>query len=417
MIEDRLVKLTKPQFELVSTKKQFPAFVGGLGSGKTQALITRGIMLKAKYPTLDIAYYLPTYDLVSTFGFPRWEEALDKIGASFVTRTGTKPRIMIENGGSVLFRTMDNPFRIIGYEVADSLVDELDTLKLEDAKLVWQKIIARNRQKKPDGARNTVAVGTTPEGFRFVYEQWKKSPPNQEYHIIKASTRSNARNLPYDYIDTLTNLYPANLVEAYIEGNFINLTSGAVYPEFDRVLNGCNTTIQPNEPLHIGQDFNVTKMASVIFVMRDQEPHAVGELTNVFDTPATIALIKTRYPGHQVFMYPDASGNARKSANASVSDISLLQAANFIVLSNNANPLVKDRVLSMNNMISKYRLKVNCDACPGLVTGLEQQAYDKNGEPDKSSRLDHIIDACGYFITYRFPVMSRGASRIQLSGN
>ena len=28
-------------------------------------------------------------------------------------------------------------------------------------------------QKKPDGMTNTVGVGTTPEGFRFVYQQWE----------------------------------------------------------------------------------------------------------------------------------------------------------------------------------------------------------------------------------------------------
>jgi hypothetical protein len=66
---------------------------------------------------------------------------------------------------------MDTPERIIGYEVADSLVDELDMLKTEQARDAWNKIISRNRQKKPDGSLNTVGVGTTPEGFRLVYDR------------------------------------------------------------------------------------------------------------------------------------------------------------------------------------------------------------------------------------------------------
>jgi hypothetical protein len=69
---------------------------------------------------------------------------------------------------------MENPDAIVGYEVADSMVDELDTLPTAKANEVWNKIIARNRQKKPDGTPNSVAVGTTPEGFRFVYEKWQK---------------------------------------------------------------------------------------------------------------------------------------------------------------------------------------------------------------------------------------------------
>ena len=418
------IKLSDPQYDLVVSEKRFPAFVGGFGSGKTEALITRALTLKFENPSNDIAYYLPTYDLVATIGFPRFEEKFEELGIEYKSRTGVKPRIMLENAGSILFRTMDNPARIVGFEVGDSLVDELDTLKTDDAKLVWQKIVARNRQKKPNGKPNTIAVGTTPEGFRFVYENWKNKPPNNQYEIIKASTYSNERNLPENYIQDLRDLYPENLIEAYIEGEFVNLTSGSVYPQFNRVLNGCNSVIVSNEkekePLHIGQDFNVTKMASVVFVQRNGEPHAVDELTNVFDTPTVISLIKSRYPGHQIFIYPDASCGARKTNNASVSDISLFQQANFVVLNNPANPLVKDRVLSMNRMINvegRRQLKVNADKCPSFVTALEQQAYDKNGEPDKTSGLDHCLDAAGYFIAYRFPVVRRNASHIRIAGN
>jgi len=63
----------------------------------------------------------------------------------------------------------------------------------------------------------------------------------------------------------------------------------------------------------------------------------------------------------------------------------------------------------MNRMIhadGKRRLKVNPDTCPQLVMSLEQQAYDKNGEPDKSNGWDHIVDAQGYYIEARFPLKS-----------
>ena len=80
------------------------------------------------------------------------------------------------------------------------------------------------------------------------------------------------------------------------------------------------------------------------------------------------------------------------------------------VLVNTTNPAVKDRVLSTNRMIHAdgvRRLKVNPDKCPGFVEALEKQAYDKNGEPDKAGGLDHVIDAAGYFIAYRYPIQHR----------
>lgn len=360
---------------------------------------------------------MPTYDLVSRMAMPRFEETLESIGTSFKINKNDS-LIDIWNCGSIILRTMDNPARIVAYEVADSICDELDTLPTDKAREVWNKVIARNRQKKPDGALNTVGVATTPEGFRFVYERWKKNPA-PGYRLIKASTMSNAANLPDGYIDSLRSSYPANLLAAYLDGEFVNLTSGSIYAEFDRALNGCDSTIMTSEPLYIGMDFNVGQMAAAVFVLRGGEPNAVDELTGILDTPAMIATIKARYQGHAIFVYPDASGGGRRSNNASESDIALLRAARFTVLAPSANPPVKNRILAMNQMIhsdGRRRLKVNTDACPMLTEALEKQAYDKNGEPDKSSGLDHINDACGYFVHYKFPVAGRSMQRVVLGG-
>jgi hypothetical protein len=412
-----MIELTRPQYEFVAATEQFPAMVAGFGSGKSHAAIWRTLRLKRAYPKCNVAYYLPTYDLVSRMALPRFDETLSSIGARFKINKNDSV-IDIENCGSIILRTMDNPARIVAYEVADSILDELDTLPTDKAREVWNKAIARNRQKKPDGALNTVGVATTPEGFRFVYERWKKAPA-PGYRLIKATTMSNAANLPDGYIDSLRASYPANLLAAYLDGEFVNLTAGSVYAEYDRALNACTTTIQPSEPLHCGMDFNVGRMSAVVFVLRDGDPHAVDELTGLLDTPAMIATIKARYVGHAIYVYPDSSGGGRRSVNASESDIALLRQARFNVLGPAANPPVKDRVTAMNQMIhseGKRRLRVNIDRCPSFVEGLEKQAYDKNGEPDKTSGFDHMNDAAGYFMHHKFPVLSRMAGRRVIGG-
>jgi hypothetical protein len=422
-LEPIVLEFTDPQFDLITSTSKFPAMVAGFGAGKTEALVERAVVMKLNYPDNDIAYYLPTYDLISAIAIPRFVEILDKHGLiegeDFKVVSSIRPRIEIFDGGQIIFRSMDNPSKIIGYEVADSLVDELDTLKTEDARLVWQKILSRNRQKKKDGSSNTIAVGTTPEGFRFVYEKWKKEPPSDDYQIIRASTYSNERNLPDDYIQNLLDDYPSSLIEAYVEGEFVNLTSGSVYPQFDRKLNATTATIQPGEALHIGMDFNVGKMAAVVFVQRQGNPYALNELTGLLDTPEMINAIKRKFPNHAIYVYPDASGNARKSQNASSSDLSLLKQAGFNVLVNKKNPFVRDRIIAVNRMIcvgDERRLMVNIDLCPSFVEGLEKQAYDDKGEPDKSSGLDHSVDGGGYFICYRFPVLNRKVIKTKVGG-
>lgn len=414
-----MAEFTKSQADFVYSKSPFPAYVGGFGSGKTAAAMARLMFLKRLCPQQDVAYYLPTYGLVDDIAYQRLPTLFEKNGIPYKLN---RQSATLHTGdmGRIIFRTMDNPDRIVGFEVAHSICDELDTLPIEKARNVWNKVIARNRQKaftkSGMAIPNTVAVATTPEGFRFVWERWVKNKA-PGYELFRAKTMDNAANLPDGYIDNLRNSYPTALLSAYLDGEFTNLTAGSVYPEFDRALNATNDTVQPGDALHVGMDFNVAHGAAVVHVLRGDSPNAVCELTDVFDTPAMIALLKRDYAGHQINIYPDASGGNRKSNNASESDLSLLRAAGFRVCVNASNPRVKDRVLSVNAMIHKdgaRRYRVNPEKCPQLVESLEKQAYDKHGEPDKSGGLDHVIDAAGYMLVYRYPIVKRTATVSQL---
>lgn len=405
-------RASAPQAEFINAQDQFPAMVAGFGSGKTQAAIMRALRLKFAYPRQNVAYYLPTYDLVRMIGYPRFEEVLGNARVKY--RLNQSDHVLtIHNKGRVIFRTLDNPARIVGYEVADSIVDELDTLKQDDAAHAWRQVIARNRQKKPDGSLNTVGVATTPEGFRFVYETWAKKPADG-YRLIRASTYSNARNLPAGYIESLKRSYPAQLIAAYLEGQFVNLAAGAVYPDFDRTKNHTPETIAEGEDLHIGLDFNVYNCTAVVGVVRLGVPRILGELVKMRDTPHVIQTIKEKYPGHAIHVYPDASGQSNKTVNATESDILLLKRANFTVHVPNRNPFVKERVMSVNGLIcnsnGERRLLINTLAAPTVTECLEQQIYDANGEPDKSAGKDHAPDGLGYFIHYRWPIVRPAAA-------
>lgn len=398
------IRPTKPQYDYMMTESQFPAMVAGFGAGKTEAAIHRSILGKLKYPEVNRGFYAPTYDLIRMIAWPRYEEILDNLKIPYRLIKTPLNQIEFPDKGAIIFRSMDMPQRIVGYEHADADVDELDTMKVDDAAYAWRQIIARNRQKKPDGSKNTVGVTTTPEGFKFVYNTWKKDPKNG-YDLIQAPTESNPY-LPEGYIDSLRDIYPEHLLAAYLNGEFVNLTSGTVYINYDR--HGCasDESIREGEPLYIGCDFNVTKQAATIYVQRDGGKvwHAVDELKNMYDTPEMIRIITDRFAGHEIYIYPDASGGARKTVNASISDIALLEQAGFKVRARKTNPPVKDRILAMNGALAKGRVRINAERCKTVAESLEQQVY-KNGEPDKTSGVDHQNDATTYPIAYEMPVV------------
>lgn len=87
--------------------------------------------------------------------------------------------------------------------------------------------------------------------------------------------------------------------------------------------------MQPYEPLHVGMDFNVLKMAAVVYVIRDGNPIAVDELVDVRDTPEMARMIVERWKSknHAITVYPDASGQNTSSKSASESDLSILRQA------------------------------------------------------------------------------------------
>ena len=364
-------------------------------------------MFAGSNPKTRQGYFAPTYgDIKDTF-YPTIAEAGEMLGFTVDIKVGNK-EVHLYRGrlyyGTIICRSMDNPASIVGFKIAKALVDEIDVLPKDKANLAWNKIVARMRLKI-EGVENGISVTTTPEGFKFVYSKFAEDP-TASYSMVQASTYENEDNLPPDYIDSLVETYPEELRNAYIMGEFVNLTSGTVYRSYDRIRHRSSEGIKEKEPLFIGQDFNVDKMASTIYVKREKVWHAVAELVGLFDTPSLILTIKEKWPTHKITMYPDATGQNRKSVGASASDLSLLEAAGFSVYRNNTNPLVKDRVLSMNKALEDNMVMINDKECPTTAKGLEQQAYDKNGVPEKDGgEGDHQNDATTYPIAYEMPII------------
>jgi len=418
--------LNVPQAQFLAMPHKFKAYVAGFGSGKTWVGcggICKGMW---EHPRINQGYFAPTYPQIGVIFYPTVEEVAFDWGMKVKINEGNK-EVHFYAGrqyrGTTICRSMEKPGTIVGFKIGNALVDELDVMPAKKAQQAWRKIIARMRYKVA-GLRNGIDVTTTPEGFKFVYQQFVKAVRDKPslatlYGLVQASTFDNEANLPDDYIPSLLASYPPELIKAYLRGQFTNLISGTIYHQFDRRLNDCEEVEQPGEPLYIGMDFNVGKMAGIVHVLHLGMPCAVTEIINAYDTPDIIRIIKERfwlYDGNdyrkvrEIYIYPDASGDSRKSSNASATDIAQLKQAGFNVVVNASNPPVKDRINSMNAMFcngnGERRYKVNVKRCPVYTESLEQQVWDeKTGEPDKKSDNDHPNDAGGYFIVKQFPIL------------
>jgi len=413
-----------PQGRFHMMPQKYRGFISGYGGGKTWAGSAGMCKHFWEYPGINQGYFAPTYSMIRDIFYPTIEEVAYSFGLQCVIREGAHEVHFYrgpEERGVTICRSMDHPQSIVGFKIGHAIIDEIDIMPTRKAEDVWRKIIARMRYNVP-GLKNGVDIMSTPEGFRFCHKLFVQSiQDNPElsnnYGLIQASTYDNEKNLPADYIQSLKEIYPSELIEAYINGQFVNLTSGTVFRNYDRVRCNSIETMIDGEPLFIGQDFNVQKMASAVFVQRPTGWHAVAELKDLFDTPALIKTINEKWvsKGHRIIMYPDASGGNRKSVDASKSDIALLHQAGYTVRNHPSNPLVKDQILATNLALEKGLVKVNARLCPTIARCLEQQAYDDNGEPDKTSGFDHMNEAFSYFICYEMPIQ-KPMSRMKIVG-
>lgn len=435
-----IVELTIPQTKFLNLKVKYALFVAGFGAGKSTTMVAcvmRDLQISNK---VKIACYCPTYDLLSLITAPYLEERLIQANIEYKYNKSTNI-FQLATGQQIILRSMDNPARIVGYQTFRAHIDELDTLQTEKAEEAWNKIIARNRQRIPmlddDGKKilleedvideksgvviakagsdkvheNRVSAYSTPEGFRFCYKRWIKES-GDDYDYVQAPTHSNPHNPP-DYIQSLRDTYPAGLIDAYIEGMFVNLTSGSVYPEFSRELNNTNAVAELGENILVGLDFNVNQMAASICVRRKDEKgndclYQIDEISGGRDTETVCEILKDRYGvGHSITVFPDASGRGTSSKSASVSDLAIIKSFGFKIKAKSKNPFIKDRVASVNGMICNgsrlRRFFINVTECPNSTDCLEQQCFD-NGMPDKKSGTDHHNDSVGYLIDYLFPV-------------
>lgn len=436
------VRLSKPQSRAFYSTSKSVGVVAGYGSGKTKVALEKVFNLLFEFPGVPVAYGAPTYDLINSIWYPAVESHCEEQGIKYDINK-SKNVINVHGLGNIICRSLSNPSKLIGWECGSAVLDEFDTLPTDTAKEGWRKMKARCRSKYPKFKRkrdrerfgrknhpNQMFAVSTPEGFKAFYEFFEEEPLKGST-LVRMSTYSNLHNLPDDYIEELMGQYPPQLIKAYIMGIFVNLTQGAVYPNFSRELNYTDRTVRKYDDLHIGMDFNVNKMAATVNVI-DLEatpsvvldkwgvpfesetmrpaPKLVDEFYKIQDTPRMIEAIKERYNPkyHAISIYPDATGKARKSVDASKSDLGLLRDAGFNVVTGERNPFVKDRVLSLNAMFEnakgERRFKINTKKAPKTTKCIEQQVYDDNGIPDKKRDIDHLPDTVGYFNNQKFGI-------------
>ena len=377
------------------------ALVCGFGAGKTYALVSKSIILASMNVGCISAIFEPTAPMLRDILMRTMNELLELWEIPFTFRASPLPEYQLqfkEGVHTILLRTILTYQRLRGQNLCAVGFDEADTVNKRDAEQAMNMALARLRS----GDVQQFYATTTPEGHSWAFDTFEKNA-KEDTRLIKAKTSDNPY-LPEGFIDSLLENYPPQLIQAYLNGNFCNLTTGQVYDKFDRNIHVLETdpVINEHEPIRVGIDFNIGNMNAVIGIATANKFIVIDEIAKSHDTDSLAKEIKAKYPFNKIYVYPDASGGNR-STNASRTDIQILESYGFLNQSALSNPAIRDRVNSVQGMFlngkGESKMMISKKAIR-LIECLELQSYNDRGEPDKDAGYDHMNDALGY-ITWR----------------
>jgi len=203
---------------------KYPAFIGGIGSGKSYAGAVKALRKAIDHPGSLGVIGAPTYpqlrDSTMRTVFEIFPPALR---AKLIKDEGL---LTLANGSEILFRSMDDPDNRRGPSLTWFWLDEGPLCGY----YAWQVMKGRLRQTS-DGVQGWITG--TPHGQDQFYLDFEKEPM-PGHALYRASTVDNAHNLPPGYVEDLG--YSGQFALQEVEGLFVSF-EGLVY-EFITELHG-----------------------------------------------------------------------------------------------------------------------------------------------------------------------------------
>lgn len=417
-------------------KARFKGFSGPIGSGKSLALAYEALLLSRINPGLLGLIGAPTYRMLED---ATQRTFFDVLAAENIDYTFNKEENRVQltaTGSEIIFRTMENPDRLRGPNLAWFAVDEL-TYTREEA---WTRMLGRLRH--PQARRLCGCAVWTPKGYDWVYERFMERH-TEDCRLVQSSPKENV-HLPEGFYDRLQHAYDERFYRQEVLGEYLDIFGGNAYYAFSEE-NIAEVQYEGALGLCWALDFNVDPMCSVIAQIEEWKPrswdpaYASYRVLRVLDeivlkdsnTEAAAAefIRRTeRFPRAQIqvplAIYGDASGNSR-STKSSRTDYQVLaeifkQDRRYAVSmrQNRANPGVRDRVNTMNQILKSASGRRSIQIhprCKELIKDLRQvrwrrdSAGNPTGDLDKSDpERTHVSDALSYLVAQEWGLRPSG---------
>lgn len=226
--------LNPVQWAFLRSQARFSFYVGGIGAGKTFAGAARSVLRALEDPGSLGLVGAPTYAMLRDTTQRALLELLPRRTIRRYSRSERK--LTLRNGAELLLRSLDQPDFARGLNLAWFWLDEAPLCGY----YAWE--VLKGRLRQPGHATAGWATGT-PHG-RDNFARDFELAPRRNHALYRASTWSNAHNLPPDFVADLG--YTGAFEQQEVFGLFVAF-EGLVYT-LDRAADGV-----VRDPAHYGR--------------------------------------------------------------------------------------------------------------------------------------------------------------------
>lgn len=210
----------------VKSAAPYPAYIGGIGSGKSFAGSAKVISRIGKREIGMIA--APTYPMLRDSTLEGFFTLLESLGIPY-DYLRSDNTITFASGHKILCRSLDDPDRVRGPNLNYVWGDEAAYFSPE----AWQIIKGRVRV----GDQPQAWITGTPKGRNWIWEEWERDATGNEFDpvhpLFRVRTEENPE-LPPGFATSLG--YAGSFASQELGGEFVAF-DGLVYPMFNRPQN------------------------------------------------------------------------------------------------------------------------------------------------------------------------------------
>lgn len=419
--EDGSEVYSEQQWEFLKCDAPESAFVGGLGSGKTHILLRKALdahmFLRSEKTGLSNGTVIyPTYGLADELFVGPFQELLEQIGIDYHFHSGKY--VFTTQYGRIRIFQLQRPHRIVGSAYTWAAFDEFDIESWKNCHTAWMKITGRMRGSE----KTQIFIVTSPEGKHYTYHLMVADNEQGDRSLFRAKTTDN-KHLPSAYVERMERNYDSKLLQAYRDGEFVNLTQGSIYYAYSE-KNVAPLTWQQGAPVVLMWDFNVGEkpMTCIIAQESGDKIHIHASLSQKnsntyrmleYLEPELKALNNGQLP-LTVDLYGDYAGRTR-TTNSDLEDWTIIK--KFFAARNvrtrdyvQSTRSVRAGTKSVNfNLESQIIMIHDSKATEAIRKDLELVVWDSEGtrEDQSNPERSHQSAALRYYIDAAKPIIQR----------